>query len=197
MEWDFFNEITDKAMHILIIIILIGYFAIENQAGKQIALISLLCVFAIFLILEYLRVDLDMKMPFLSFFVRPKEQHKMSSIVLFLSATLISLAIFDSEIAFTAILMSTFGDIASAIFGKKYGATLIYKNKTIVGSSAGLVTNVIIALVVTLVVSANIYVLLAMALVASIVETLLDDLDDNLAVPVFAGLIGQILRFIL
>ncbi len=196
MEWDFFNEVGRKAIHLLILLVLVGYFAIENQAGKQIALLTLVGVLALFLILEYLRLELDWRMPFFSIFIRPKEQNRMYGVIFFLSGTIIALAVFDTAIALAAILMTTFGDMAAAIFGKKYGSTLIFKNKTIIGFSAGLVTNVIVALVIAFTTPLNIYIPLIMAFTATAVETIVDELDDNLLVPIFAGFIGQVMVFL-
>jgi len=92
--------------------------------------------------------------------------------------------------------MAVFGDMMAAIFGKKYGATLIFKNKTIIGFFAGLSTNIIVAIIISFATSINIYIPLIMAFTAAAVETLTDELDDNLLVPIFAGFVGQILIFL-
>lgn len=188
-----FNEIGRKIIHLLILLVLVVYAAIEAQAGKQIALLFLVGLLAFFLFLEYLRLELGWKMPFFSLFIRPKEHNRMYGVIFFLSAAIICLAVFDTAIALAALLMTTFGDMAAAIFGKKYGSTLIFKNKTIVGFSAGLITNVLVAIIIAFTTSLNIYIPLIMALTAAVIETLADELDDNLLVPVFAGLVGQIL----
>lgn len=196
MEWDIVNEIGRKMIHLLILLVLVGYFAIDAQAGKQIALLTLVGLLAFFLILEYFRLELNWKMPFFSIFIRPKEKDRMYGVIFFLSATIISLAVFDTEIAIAALLMTTFGDMAAAIFGKKYGSTLIFKNKTIIGFFAGLITNVLVAVIIAFAVSINIYIPLIMAFTATAVETLVDELDDNLLVPIFAGFIGQVLKLL-
>ena len=193
MEWDFFNEIGRKIIHLLILLVLVGYFAIEAEAGTQIALLTLVGILAFFLILEHFRLEHNWKMPFFSLFIRPKEHNRMYGVIFFLSATIISLAVFDKTIALAALLMTAFGDMMAAIFGKKYGATLIFKNKTIIGFFAGLATNILVALIISFATSINIYIPLIMAFTAAAVETLTDELDDNLLVPIFAGFVGQIL----
>ena len=196
MEWDFVNEVGRKIIHLVILLVLVGYFAIEAQAGKQTALLTLVALLGIFLILEYFRLEHGWKMPLFSAFIRPKEQDRMYGVIFFLSATIISLAVFDTTIALAALLMTAFGDMAAAIFGKKYGSTLIFKNKTIIGFFAGLITNVLVALIIVFATSINIYIPLIMAFTAAGVETLADELDDNLLVPIFAGPVGQILMFL-
>ena len=41
----------------------------------------------------------------------------------------------------------------------------------------------------------NVYIIIAMAFTATFVETFISELDDNLLVPIFASLTGQILSF--
>jgi dolichol kinase len=130
-------------------------------------------------------------MPFFSQFIRSKEQDRMYGVIYFLSATIISLAVFSKEIALAALLMTTFGDMVAALIGKKYGTILIYGNKTWAGFLAELGTNLIVGFLIL----DSIYIILGMAFVATIVETLVDELDDNLLIPIFSGLAGQIILF--
>ena len=183
---------------------LAAYFFIQDKligAGytvvlaKQVALIFLVGLLIIFLILEYLRLELNWKMPFFSMFIRPKEQNRMYGVVYFLSSTIISLAVFKPEIALAALLMTTFGDMVAALVGKKYGATLIYRNKTWAGFLGELVTNLIVGFIILVNMPGYIYIVLGMAFVATIVETLVDELDDNLLIPLFSGFVGQIILF--
>ena len=200
MVWGLFHEIGRKIIHITILIVLAAYFLIQDSlvsAGyttilaKQVALLFLVALLIIFLILEYFRLELGWKMPFFAQFIRPKEQNKMYGVIYFLSATIISLAVFDHRIALAALLMTTFGDMLAALVGKRYGTTLIYRNKTWAGFLAELGTNLIVGFFVL----SNIYVILVMALVATIVETFVDELDDYLLIPIFAGFAGQIIFF--
>ena len=191
MAWGFFNEIGRKIIHITILIVLGAYFFIEKAMSKQAALLFLVGLLMIFLILEYIRLELGWKMPFFSQFIRSKEEHRMYGVIYFLAATVISLAVFDKSIALAALLMTTFGDMMAALVGKKYGTTLIYRNKTWAGFLAEMATN----LVVCFFVLDNIYVMIAMAVVATFVETLVDEMDDNLLIPIFSGFIGQLILF--
>ncbi|HLC62457.1 MAG TPA: CTP--2,3-di-O-geranylgeranyl-sn-glycero-1-phosphate cytidyltransferase [Candidatus Nanoarchaeia archaeon] len=191
MVWGFFHELGRKIIHMTILIILALYFFIENTHGKQVALIFLVGLLIIFLVLEYFRIDLGWKIPFFSLFIRAKEEHRMYGVVYFLSASIISLAVFDKKIALAALLMTTFGDMVAAVVGKRYGATLIYRNKT----WAGFLGELAINLVVGFLVLDSIYIILGMAFVATIVETMVDELDDNLMIPIFSGFVGQTILF--
>jgi len=189
------QEISKKAIHIIILIALIGYAIIENQFSQQTALMALVALLMLFILLEYFRLELNWKIPFFSQFIRSKERDRMFGVVYFLSATIICLAVFDFRIALAALLMTVFGDMLAAIVGKKYGTTLLFRNKTAVGSITELVVNLIVGFAV-LINFTNIYVILIMALTATIVEIVVDELDDNLLVPLISGFIGQLLMSI-
>jgi len=168
---------------------------IKNQSGQQAALLFLVLVLIIFLILEYFRLDLNLKLPFFHRFIRPKEEYRVYGVIFFLSATIITLAAFNTPIALTALLMTTFGDMSAAIAGKKYGTTILFRNKTVIGFVAELLTNILIAVIMSLIFSQSIYIFLAMAFTATFVESLVDEMEDNLMVPLLSGFIGQILFF--
>ena len=193
MAWNFFHEIGRKIIHLIILIVLILFFAIKNQAGQQAGLLFLVALLIIFLILEYLRLDLQFKLPFFHKLIRPKEEYRIYGVVFFLSSTIIALAVFDVPIALAALLMTTFGDMSAAIAGKKYGTTMLFRNKTVIGFVTELITNLLVAVIISLSFSINIYILIAMAFAATITETMVDELDDNLVVPLVSGFIGQIL----
>ena len=196
MQWEFFHEIGRKIIHITILIVLVLFFAIKNQAGQQAALLFLVGLLIFFLILEYFRLELNFKLPFFHQFIRPKEQYRVYGVIFFLSSTIVAFAVFDTAIALAALLMTTFGDVAAAIAGKQYGTTILFKNKTVVGFASELMTNLIVAVLISLVFTINIYIPIIMAFVATITETLVDELDDNLIVPVVSGFVGQLLVFL-
>ena len=193
MGWDFSNEIGRKIIHITILIILVVYVAFNEQYGKQLALLIIVALLIFFFILEFFRLEMNWKMPFFSAFIRPKEENRMYGVIFFITGTIISLAVFDFPIALTALLMTTFGDMAASLAGKRYGTTLIFRNKTLVGFSAELAVNLIVGLTIGFFFSLNIYIPILMAFTATIVETLLDEMDDNLVVPICAGFVGQII----
>ncbi len=87
--------------------------------------------------------------------------------------------------------MTTFGDMVAALAGKKWGETILFKNKTMVGFNAELLTNLIVGFFVL----SNIYIIIGMAITATAVETLVDELDDNLLIPLFAGFVGQMIFY--
>lgn len=186
------QELGKRIIHIIILIALVGYVIIERQFSKSTALMALIALLMLFILLEYFRLELDWKIPLFSQLIRAKERDRMYGIIYFLCATIICLAVFDFRIALAALLMTVFGDTFATIIGKKYGTTLLFRNKTIAGSATELIVNLAVCFIVLLN-FANVYTIIIMAFTATIVEIIVDELDDNLLTPLFSGFIGQLL----
>lgn len=191
MTWSVVRELKRKLFHILILLVILGYSLIEKNYNKQIALISLVALLGLFLLAEYFRLELGWRIPIFDHIIRAKEREHYYGVIYFLSATIICLAVFDFKVALAALLMTAFGDMSAALFGKKFGKILLFKKKTLFGTLTELIVNIIVGFFIL----TNIYIILAMAFVATFVETFISELDDNLLVPIFAALTGQILGF--
>lgn len=189
----FKDELRRKAFHFTILLVIVLYLVLYFLFTKQIALLVLVVLFLIMLFSEFLRLDLGFKIPLFHNLLRKKEKKKLHGSVFFLIAAIIALMIFDFPVAFTALLMATFGDTTAALVGKKWGKKKVYKKKTYLGSFAALVVNFVIGFFLL----TNALVALLMALGAVIVEVLSDKIDDNLSVPLLAGAVGQIALMLL
>lgn len=193
MEFNLKKELKRKAIHLLAIFFIILFVLISSNFGKSIALFVLVFLLIIFLELDYVRIDLRKKIPFISGLWRLKEKDRPGGQVFFLIGAIIALAVFDFRIALAAILMTVFGDMAAALVGKKFGKTWITKTKALEGILAELFVNLIIAYFII----GNLVIILVMAFTATLVETLVDKLDDNLMIPLFAGFNGQLVLYAL
>ena len=193
MEWNILRELRRKLMHIAIILVIVLYSILENSVSKQIALFTLVFILLFLLAAEFIRLELNIEVPIIKQLIKAKEERRMHGAIYFLTATIISLAVFDFKIALAALLMTVFGDMFAAIIGKRFGKTLIFRNKTL----SGCLVELVISLIVGLIVLNNIYIIIAMAFTATIVETFINELDDNLFVPLFAGFVGQLLFFLI
>jgi dolichol kinase len=190
------QELKRKTTHFTILLLIIAFIVIKDSYNQNSALLTLVGVLMIFLTLEYFRLDLNWKIPGFSHFMKAREQDRVHSAVYFLCATIICLAVFDFKIALTALLMTIFGDMIAAMVGKKFGTTLLFRNKTAIGTLSELVINLLIGIVI-LMGTYQAYIIISMAFTATIIETLVDELDDNLLTPLFAGFIGQIITFLI
>jgi phytol kinase len=180
----FANELMRKGIHFTSILIVLVY----DFFGKQ-AIQTLLITYLVFILsVEHLRLDRGIKLPILHVLLRQKERSGLGSHVYFTIGALVAVSVFSKNVAFAAILMTTFGDMSAALIGKRFGKIRIFGNgKSLEGSIAEFVVNLFIAVLLL----DNLIVSILMAFVATFVETTFVKIDDNLAIPVFSGAFAE------
>lgn len=196
MASPFFCECIRKIIHVagywnIAVFLVVGYYL---QAPK-VAFLLLTLVLIIFLELEYVRVEHPLfKVPHHFNIFRKKEQKHFGGHVYMTVSAIICFAAFPLPIASAALSMMIMGDLAAALVGKKWGThTFIFSNKTWEGTIAGFIANIAAGYFFLNGLPHALFFLLSMAAVASLVEVFTQKLDDNLTIPVFAGMWGQML----
>ena len=101
------------------------------------------------------------------------------------------LYLFDFDIASVSILMLIFGDTTATLFGLRFGRIYLTKDKALEGIIAEFVVDIIIGLLLL-----PYFIAIPMALVATLSESFIRKINDNLTVPIFSSLIGQIMRLL-
>ena len=96
----------------------------------------------------------------------------------------LTVAMYDKPIAIAALAFVIIGDSLAAIIGRKFGRHK-FKSKSVEGSLACLLGTVIVALFVP---ELQLQIGLLGAIVATVVEALSFGIDDNITVPILAGL---------
>lgn len=186
----FFKEFFRKTIHLVSLSIVLMY----HYLGKSFTLDLLSLVLCCFLVIEYLRVEREMKIPIFWKLYRSKEKDRLSGNIHFLIGSIIAISIFSKEVASAAILMTTFGDSAAALIGISYGRNWI---KGLPDRAwEGVISEFLVNLAIGYFFLTNWIIALPMALAATIVETLTYKLDDNLMIPLFSGLTGYIVLII-
>lgn len=212
MIWDIKKEIVRKLLHLISLSFLVVYAVFSEYFTHKKALLALSLMLIILFELEYVRIELRKKIPIIGWlndrFRRERENQYLGGEVFFLIGAIISLAVFDVRIAFTAILMTTFGDLAASIIGIRFGRTWLFKDRALEGILAELIVNLGIGFLflrmfvqgsdwwwqsLTLMGQPIWSIIIVMASVATIVEVAVSRIDDNLLVPVISGFAGQIM----
>jgi len=215
-KWAYEREIARKGVHLLSLSFVLIYLLFAILIGHRIGLLALAFLLVILIEFEYVRIELKKKIPFISMFwwvKRPKEKERLGAEVFFLIGSIICLAIFDLRVAVAAIVMTTFGDMAACLIGRKYGYLKVpfLRGKKWEGVIAELVVDLFVGfLLVRTIANGTIWwlggstmgtpiwgIIIPMAIVATTVETAIKKLDDNLLVPIFAGFTGQIALMII
>ncbi len=181
----FANELMRKGVHLTSILIILVYDFFGKQASQ-----TLLIAYLVFILsIEHLRLDRGIKLPLFHRLLRQKEGKELGSHVYFTIGALIAVSVFSKNIAFAAILMTTFGDMSAALIGNRFGKIRIFGNgKSLEGCVAEFIANLFIA---TLLLE-NPIISICTAFVATFVETTFVKIDDNLAIPVFSGAFAEL-----
>jgi dolichol kinase len=188
------REILRKLFHLYQVPAIVGYIVIRYYLSERIATFALAVILMIILEYEFLRLEWKVKIPDPFGILRHKEKKSASAMLYFIIAIIIVFSVFDFKIALVAVLLTSFGDLASSIIGIKYGKIKLKSGKSLEGFAAGFITNLVVAGVFLWEYPLIVF---GMALVASVVELLTYKLDDNLTVPISAGFAGHTLAYIL
>lgn len=188
----FKQELKRKFFHVASLIYLIPYYlTLRYSASKPLALASLSIILMAFLIMEYFRIIKKKKIPIFNNIWRPEENQKLGGEIYYLFGIILALTFFDFKIALTSILMMALGDSVATLIGIKFGKNKLVKNSSIQGTSAGLIMNIIVSYLIL----GNWKLSIPMAIAATLVEIFSQKIDDNLTIPVIAGLVGQLIKF--
>ncbi len=115
---------------------------------------------------------------------------RFSGSVFVLLASLLSVIIFTKEVAVLSISIMLIADTSAALFGKAYGKTKIFENKSFEGSMAFFLSSVITAFALDSIIHFN-YTTLIACITATLFELYSKKLklDDNLSITISVGAI--------
>ena len=117
---------------------------------------------------------------------REKEHKRFSSISIFLVACFLTILLFEKNLAITAILFLTFGDISAKFFGLQFGRTRFF-NKTLEGALAYFLACFLIGLLLSNFIELSLLLILLGSLAAALAEVLPFGVDDNFIVPLISA----------
>lgn len=166
---------------------------LAEATTKSAVIVALIATTVVYTVSEALRLR-GMRLPLITRFTlamsREDESPRFVTAPIYLAAgVVLSLLAFPKSIAYASITIVAVGDPVASYFGRKLGRIRV-KEKTLEGFAAGLVVSFAAALL---------WVPLHLALIGSVAGMLLELLripDDNLTVPIGAGL-AMLIRSIL
>ena len=107
-------EFLRKAVHLVSILIVLIY----EFFGKEAVLWVLVSFLVIMLFLDYFRLEHNLKIPFFYTMYRENEANRFGGHIFFSLGAITAIALCSKEIAYAAVLMTTFGDMAGNISRK-------------------------------------------------------------------------------
>ncbi|MCK4649159.1 hypothetical protein KAT51_06525 [bacterium] len=174
--------------------------AIYYFTDKKIALVIFGAFFIFFFLTDLLRLHNsrlnEWIFKYFKTIIKEEEKDRFSGNPYYISGAFLSVLLFEKGIAIASLCFVACGDLAASIIGKRYGRIKM-KKKSLEGGLSFLLACLLIGIVL-LVLRLNLSfgILLIGALTASIVELFSPGRKDNLTIPLFSGLIMQIIRSI-
>ncbi|MFH1506656.1 MAG: hypothetical protein ABIE94_06770 [archaeon] len=120
--------------------------------------------------------------------LKEKEKKKLTTTTLFLIGAFISILFFPQPIAILALFYLIFGDSLAEIVGITAGKIKIFE-KTLEGSAACLLVCIIIGVIFHYTMGIGLLAVVLGAIAATITELIPARIDDNLTIPLVAGLV--------
>ncbi len=182
-------EIRRKVFHFFSISFIFIYFYISRYFSHRAALLTLTLILIFLLFIEFVKIKYQAKVPLFHSLYRDIERNGFSGAIFLTIGAIISFAVFDFEIAVTALLMMIFGDMASSLVNLRFGKHRI--NNIQNASWEGVIAEFVVNMVVGIIFLDYFFIVFFMAFTATLVETILNSPDDNLTVPVLSGFVGQ------
>jgi glycerol-3-phosphate acyltransferase PlsY len=189
MEISLYNESKRKATHLVALSIPVGYFFLPKL--PSVLILSLFALGSI--VVDIIRLKRLPLHGFLNRLIGPVlREHENSNFTgssYILTASVLSMLLFDKSVAIAAISFIILGDIAAALVGRTCGKIRI-KRKSLEGSLACLVMCLLVAVILP---GFPLWIGVAGAFTATIVEGITSPIDDNFSVPLISGLAMHIL----
>jgi dolichol kinase len=181
------RELQRKSFHVGMIVVPVWVYVMPHTT----ALLGLILATFATVAVDLLRLsDHRLRRFFLRLFrslIRPHEEEHLLGSTHYMIAALLSVVIFDHDIAIAALAFLVLGDAAAAIIGKRFGRPMFW-GKSPQGSLACLV----VCFLVGWPLLASPGLALVGAVTATLAEAMPSPLDDNMRVPIFGGIAMQL-----
>ena len=118
------------------------------------------------------------------------EDRRLTGATTLLIGALVCALFFSKQVAITSLFFLAIGDTLAYVIGYSIGKTNIMGKKTLEGGLAFFTSSVIVVLIMR---SINPIVGIAGAFIGCLVELLPWEIDDNLSIPIIAGVVMEAL----
>ncbi|MFX0139565.1 MAG: glycerol-3-phosphate acyltransferase, partial [Candidatus Hodarchaeota archaeon] len=167
-------------------IFIIFYFVYTKLLALTIIGIVFLCFFGLDIFRFLNRRTNELLTVKVKSLFRKGESKKLSSMTLFLLAAIITIILFDKNIAIIALTFLIFGDIFSKIFGLAFGRNKLF-NKTFEGTLAYIGSVLICGFLFYTTLHFSLLLLVIGGITAPLTELLSFKINDNFTVPLISG----------
>ena len=183
------REFFRKTIHVSALILPLSYRYLFNN-DRKLAFIVLVPLTLIALVIEIARIEhKTVKRIFLDLFGLMLREHEFHD---FTGATLLCIAVFPADLGFVAIAFLAIGDSLAALVGIPFGKRKLFgTDKSLEGSMACFIGTFVFALFFL-----SPFIALAGAVAATIAEIFPLPVDDNIKIPISAGIVMSLVNLI-
>jgi dolichol kinase len=123
---------------------------------------------------------------------KDRERTRITGATYFMIGSALTIAIYAREVAILAIVFSVFGDMAATLVGARFGRLHVTPEKTLEGGLACFLACFLAGLgLLQTELPINLLQVFLGSMAAALIEIFSSPLDDNLTIPIFAGLLMQ------
>jgi len=178
-------ELVRKGIHLLALVIPVGYYLLPFP----VVIIGVSFSALVSILIDLSRFKNWALWRWLSFLLSPIiRDHEIkggfTGASYILTTAALTIILFPQEIAIAAITFIIIGDTAAALIGRPWGKHKIIGKKSVEGSSACLISLVLVSFLIPGLPTAA---AIPGAVAATLAETFSGKVDDNLAVPIISG----------
>lgn len=183
------SELLRKSTHLLGLLLPILYFFFDRSI-MLVIVGSLTCIALCVELAKWLFPPFrNLFFRYLSILLRSHEKEgAITGATYYITATLISIYVYDKSVAIACLFFIALGDTAAALVGSRWGRIKLIGDKSLEGSSA-----CFIVCVTTAIFMSNPLIGIIGAFIATLVELLPLRINDNLTVPLISGAVMQLM----
>lgn len=188
------GEIARKTYRMLGLIFPIIYFIYTKKVTLFILVIGL-AIFALYDILKIMIPSLSkFYFKYLKWISKKKEKRGLTGTTYLLISFLLTVFLFEKNIAIAAMTFSVMGDAASSLIGKKFGKNKLIGKRTFEGSVAFFIASLIAGLIFLYFGLEITYGIMFIGILAATIAELLPiQIDDNLTISIVSGLVMSLI----
>ncbi len=185
-------EVRRKLLHLVGLIIPLGYFFFPSEAQAKAILLGCMIIAIIVDTVRLSEPRIRQLIHGLSgAIIRPGERSTLLGSTSLLIASTVTIFIFPKEIAVAALGFLIVGDTAAALIGRKFGRVKTFRRKTLEGSIAFVAASLLVGLIIP---GLEKPAIIAGAVVAAVTEAAPIHIDDNFGIPILSGVAMSLVR---
>ena len=182
------HEVIRKSIHSLALIVPIGYHFLDRKIVLGMIGLGIFVAICVEVLRFHSHVFRELFNGFLGRLLRDHETTQLTGSTYLLIGCFLTVLFFVKWIAMVSLLFLIVSDALAAIAGRRWGKHKIWKDRSVEGCSVFLVSAFLNVLIVQ---DSHFLIGMAGVSIACAVDIFVHDINDNLTIPLSAGIVMQ------